>query len=424
MTESDERLDAQLRDYYAQLARQQAPDLTGRVMASADTRAARVRRWSAIGGGLAVAAAAAVLVVVALANHGTSPRTTPASSSTPQPNPTQSVAPTPAPAPVIPVGPPVQGFIPSDVTAVSAGQWWVLGYDGASCSSASCTRILHTTDGGQSFASIPVPPVAPAQNGQQTLRLRFADPGNGWVVSATGSVWVTHDGGSRWSQDGAAGSVTDLEASGGAVYAVRCVGSPVPAQSCTLERSPSNQDSWSLLPGSSGHGSLGRLNVNGAHLWVAIWSSAGGPGSLLASTDGGHHFSTQTACPSALGFANIYAVNSSVLWATCATGTEATAVRSVDGGQHFAAVGHPGIANFASIGGVSSTTAVIGAQALFRTGDGGKTYATVEDNQTQWSVVGFTTSSNGFVFDSETSTQRALWRTNDAGARWYRVRFP
>jgi photosystem II stability/assembly factor-like uncharacterized protein len=424
MTERDERLDAQLRDYYAQLARQPAPDLTGRVMASADTRAARVRRLSAIGGALAVAAAAAVLVVVALANHGTSPASTPASSSTPQPNPTTTPTTTPQPAPVIPVGPPVQGFIPSDVTAISAGQWWVVGYDGASCSSASCTRILHTTDGGQSFASLPVPPVAPASGGQQAVRLRFADPSNGWLVSATGSVWATHDGGSRWSQDGAAGSVTDLEASGGAVYAVRCVGSSVPAQSCTLERSPSDQDGWSLLPGSSGHGSLGRLNVNGAHVWAAIYSPAGGPGSLLASTDSGRHFGTQTACPSALGFANIYAVDASVLWVTCATGTEATTLRSVDGGQHFVGVGHPGIANFASIGGVSSTTAVIGAQALFRTADGGKTYGTVEDNQTQWSVVGFTTSVNGFVMDTQTSNQRALWRTNDAGAHWYRVQFP
>jgi photosystem II stability/assembly factor-like uncharacterized protein len=424
MSDNDDRLAAQLREYYAQLASQPAPDMTRQVMAAADTRAALVRRLIAVGGGLAVAAAAAAVVVLALVNHATPTRGTPATSPTPAPNPTQSVAPTPAPAPVIPVGPPVQGFIPSDVTAVSAGQWWVLGYDGPSCSSASCTRILHTTDGGHSFASIPVPPVAPAQGGQQAVRLRFADPSIGWVVSATGSVWATHDGGSRWSQDDAARSVTDLEASGGAVYAVRCVGSPVPAQSCTLERSPSNQDSWSLLPASSGHGSLGRLNVNGAHVWVAIYSPAGGPGSVLASTDSGQHFSTQTACPSALGFANIYAVDTSVLWATCATGTQATTLRSVDGGQHFVGVAHPGIANFASIGGVSSTTAVIGAQALFRTVDGGKTYGTVEDNQTQWSVVGFTTSNNGFVFDLEASGQRALWRTNDAGAHWYRVRFP
>ncbi len=218
--------------------------------------------------------------------------------------------------------------------------------------------------------------------------------------------------------------MTDLEASGAAVYAVRCVGSPAPAQSCTLERSPTNQDGWSLLSGSSGHGSLGRLNVNGGHVWVAIYSPAGGPGAVLASTDGGRHFGTQTACPSALGFANIYAVDSTVLWATCATGTEATTRRSIDGGQHFVGVGHPGIANFASIGGVSATTAVIGAQALFRTADGGKTYETVEDNQTPWSVVGFTTSSNGFVFDLGASGQRALWRTNDAGAHWYRVQFP
>jgi len=44
------------------------------------------------------------------------------------------------------------------VTAVSAGQWWVLGSDSAGCSGADCTRILHTQDAGQTFTSIPTPP--------------------------------------------------------------------------------------------------------------------------------------------------------------------------------------------------------------------------------------------------------------------------
>jgi photosystem II stability/assembly factor-like uncharacterized protein len=424
MPDNDDRLSGELQDYYRQMERQPAPDVVGRVMLAADIRATRLRRFAQIGGGLLAAAAVAAVIVVALANHRSPTGVTPGPAGSPTPSPTASTStPTAAPsntvAPVA-VGPAAHGFVPTDVTALSAGQWWVLGYNGPTCASASCTRILHTTDSGSTFASIPAPPVAPAQGSQQAVRLRFADPSDGWVVSAAGAVWATHDGGSHWTRDSSAGSVTDFEASGGAVYAVKCIGSSVPLQSCTLERSPTDQDSWSTLTASGGRGSLGRLNVNGAHVWVAIYSSGGGPGSLLASADAGQHFATQTACPSALGFANIYAVSSSVLWATCATGTQAFAFRSVDGGQHFTQVAAPSIANSASIAGVSETTAVIAAQALFRTSDGGQTFATVEDNQTQWAIVGFTTSTNGFAFDAQT----ALWRTNDAGAHWYRVQFP
>jgi photosystem II stability/assembly factor-like uncharacterized protein len=421
MPDQDDRLSTDLQDYYRRMAQQPAPDVTGRVMLSTDAHAARWRRFAAIGGGALAAGAVVAVVVLALANHHSPTGVAPAHSSTPLPTTTPATAPTPpATNPLMLAGPVAQGFVPTDVTAVSASQWWVLGYNGPSCSAASCTRILHTTDGGSTFISIPVPPIAPAHAGQQAPRLRFADAANGWAVSADAAVWATHDGGAHWLQDSGAGSVTDIEASSGSVYAIACAS----GTSCTLERSPAGQGNWSNLAGSGGRGKLGHLVVNGAHLWVAIASPGGGPGSLLASADGGQHFSTQTACSSALGFADPYAVSSSVLWATCATGTEASAWRSLDGGQHFAQVSAPPIANFASIAGVSSTTAVIGAQALLRTVDGGHTFAPVEDNQTEWTVVGFTTSVNGFAFDLQPAGGSALWRTNDAGAHWYQVRFP
>ncbi len=425
MPEQDDRLANELQDYYRQMTQQPAPDVLGRVMMSTDRRAARMRTWGAIGGGALAVAAVAGVVVIALVNHGAPSGVAPGHSSTPgatvAPTSTATAAPptnTVAPTQAAVVGPALHGFVPTDVSAISANQWWVLGYDGPTCSAPSCTRIAETSDGGHTFASIPTPPVAPASGSQQALRLRFADAANGWVVSASAVVWATHDGGAQWAQDSSAGSVTDLEATGGTVYALTCGGS-----NCAMERSSAGQDSWTTLPASAGHGQLSRLNVNGANLWVAIASPGGGPGTLLASTDGGGHFSTQTACPSALGFANLYAVSSSVLWATCATGTEASAYRSVDGGQHFSRVAAPPIANFATIAGVSSTTAVIGAQALLRTTNGGQTFTTVENNQTQWTIIGFTTSVNGFAFDLAGSGHSQLWRTNDAGAHWYMVQF-
>jgi photosystem II stability/assembly factor-like uncharacterized protein len=423
MSDQDERLQAELREYYRRLGQQPAPDFKARVLAAGDARARRRRLFAGVGGGALAAASVAVVVVVALANHN-QPVGPPSHSPGPaaSASPSSTAAPTASPtAPGVPVGPAVQGFVPADVTALSADEWWVLGFDSVSCSPASCARILHTTDGGHTFASIPAPPIALAQNGQQAVRLRFADPANAWVVSPHGIVWATHDGGAHWAQDGGAGSVTDLEASGGAVYAVTCVGT----QSCLVERSPAGQDSWTLLSSSAGHGNLNRLNVNGTHVWVAIESQAGGLGWLLASTDSGQSFTMQTACPGALGYANDYAVDANTLWATCATGTEASAFLSVDGGRQFTPVpAHTSLPNFASIAGVSSTTAVIGGQVLLRTTDGGQTFSTVENVQAEWTMVGFTTAANGFALAVPNSGQTQLWRTNDAGASWYQVQFP
>jgi photosystem II stability/assembly factor-like uncharacterized protein len=367
------------------------------------------------------------VIAVALVNHGSPPVVAPGHS----PTPGATVAPTPTATAVPPtntvpptqpglVGPAVRGFVPADATAISANEWWVLGYNGPTCSSASCTRILHTTDAGQSFSSIPAPPVAGAQGGQQTVRMRFADATDGWVVGATGVVWATHDGGAHWSEDSRAGSVTDLAASGRLVYAITCL-----AGNCTLETSPASQDSWAILPASSGHGPLSRLNVNGSHIWVILGGEDLTATSLLASTDGGQHFSPHLVCSISVSISSLYAVNSSVLWAVCATGTEARAYRSVDGGQHFAELpGPPMLPNSATVAGVSSTTAVI-TSPLQRTVDGGQIFVTVEDNQTQWTVVGFTTAVNGFAFDhTQPLGQLELWRTNDAGAHWYMVRFP
>jgi photosystem II stability/assembly factor-like uncharacterized protein len=431
MPEHDDRLAQELREYYRRLGEQPAPDLQQRVLAAGDTRARQRRLLGGmVGGGLA-AASVAVVVVVALANHNQpiGPSPGPGSSASPSASPSPTAAPT---APSVPVGPAVQGFVPADVTAISADEWWVLGYD-RSClvalpagpsmeaTAAGCTRIVHTTDGGHTFSSIPKPPVAVASGQRQPDRLRFADQFNGWVVSGLGVVWSTHDGGAHWIQDGGAGSVTDLEASGGAVYAVTCAG----ASGCTVERSPTGQDSWTTLGASAGHGGLNHLSVNGVHVWVAIESQAGGLGWLLASTDSGQNFTMQTACPSALGYANEYAVDSSTLWATCATGTEASAFQSLDGGQQFTQLaGTVMLPNSASIAGVSSTTAVIGGQVLLRTTDGGQTFATVENMQAQWTMVGFTTPANGFAFALTGSGQSELWRTDDAGAHWHQVRFP
>ena len=67
---------------------------------------------------------------------------------------------------------------------------------------------------------------------------------------------------------------------------------------------------------------------------------------------------------------------------------------------------------------------MIAGQGLQRTTDGGQSFATVQGGQAQWTIVGFTTSLNGFAFDNSGSGQSQLWRSDDAGAHWHQVQFP
>jgi photosystem II stability/assembly factor-like uncharacterized protein len=422
MPDRDDHLSADLEQYYRQLAQQPAPDVAGRVMMLADDRSARRRRFLALGGGLLAAGAIAAVVVLALANHsaptGVAPAQSPTAVATASPTP--SASPAPPTAPVV-AGPALQGFVPADVTAVSAAEWWVLGSNGSGCSSAGCTRIAHTTDGGRTFSSIPVPALSSGLGGTAPARLRFADPADGWLVSGAGELWSTHDGGAHWARPATSAPVSALEAFGGSVYAVVCNGG-----GCFLERSPTGQDSWSPLPASAGHGELAAaIAVNGSHLWVAVASPGGGPGSLLASADGGQSFSTQTVCPSALGFARVSAAGAGVLWATCATGTSAAVYRSVDGGGRFTAVPQPSpaISNASRPAAVSSNTALVDGGSLLRTSDAGKTYTVVADSGSRWSLVGFTTPVDGFALAVH-GTATSLWRSDDGGATWHQVMFP
>ena len=54
-------------------------------------------------------------------------------------------------------------------------------------------------------AVVPVPPAGPEGPGSPPLKVRFADPDDGWIFSslpgqAKVQAWSTHDGGRHWLQ--------------------------------------------------------------------------------------------------------------------------------------------------------------------------------------------------------------------------------
>ena len=70
MADHEDRLPAALREYYALLERQPAPDLTAEVLRATEARGARLRRWGPLAeAALSVAAVAAVVGVVVALQH-------------------------------------------------------------------------------------------------------------------------------------------------------------------------------------------------------------------------------------------------------------------------------------------------------------------------------------------------------------------
>ena len=89
------------------------------------------------------------------------------------------------------------------MTYVSPSEGWALGT--VACGANQCLRLLRTTNDGVSWSSVPVPPAGPEGPGSPPLKVRFADPDDGWIFSslpgqAKVQAWSTHDGGRHWLQ--------------------------------------------------------------------------------------------------------------------------------------------------------------------------------------------------------------------------------
>jgi photosystem II stability/assembly factor-like uncharacterized protein len=115
-----------------------------------------------------------------------------------------------------------------------------------------------------------------------------------------------------------------------------------------------------------------------------------------------------------------------VVWAHCATGTESATWRSTNSASSFQAVRGPSLPNSALFAAASSTTAVLGANTLYRTTDGGAHYAPVSGvSVTAWQYLGFTDATHGvaigYLGSSPTPDSERLYVTTDGGASYHLV---
>lgn len=329
------------------------------------------------------------------------------------------------------------GFDPLSFTAISPGQYWLLG--NADCSNPVCTSIVRTTDGGARFVGLPAPAAKVVVRGEDSAgaisTLRFANALDGYAfgTGAGASLWYTGNGAASWQRVDL-GDVLAFATGGGYAYALTAsCDSKGACNSLTLRRSPVDASAWSAMAVPVGTvNPLATMTVHGSSVWFSLTTSSTSLHQVLVtSTDAGSHMSTSTSpCYGGLG-GHLRAASSSVLWATCPSGMLAGAWRSTDGGASWSGAGtKPSMDNSALLAPAGATTAVVepGPDGqLLRTTDGGSSYTQVSAATPGywWSWMGFTTSAVGSALRvSQKQSARPgppieqLWRTYDGGVTW------
>lgn len=210
-------------------------------------------------------------------------------------------------------------FDPVSVSFISPNVGWTLGV--APCASqASCLALRATTNDGSSWhpVSLPAPLVASADRnldgkvaatyGAGALNVRFANRRDGWIfgtlpgpVPANGvdfiqykpSLWSTHDGGTVWNKlpvawIGRYGTIFDLEAAAGTVYAM----GENKSFHVTVRSSPVAFDQWRTstsvqlgLP-AGGAQPTGAFVLRGTSGWLVVGNDRGISGSARLSSSG------------------------------------------------------------------------------------------------------------------------------------------
>lgn len=402
-----------------------------------------------------VLAAAAAVVFVALAGvAGTlvlrGPGSTPVvggGSRSPQPvaSPSASVPPSASPsAAALPAGGPVPaGFQPLSVTGVGGGMEYLLG--SAACGAGGgCAALVRSTDGGQTWAGLPIPKnLTLARRGAigppavAVSDVRFADPKNGWLFG--GALYATHDGGATWTKLDPGGTVQALETNGSQAYAIvadcnvqgggcqnprilaaasvqgnrwteqpatRWAGSGSPAASM-------GRDYLSLGGGSGLAGVGGRLFALNGQTWrpVTVPGCGGRPWTGSAAASGRASFAIcGPAASGTLHFMTYQSVDGGVTWRSAGGSTSADLVS-------LAAASPSRLVLVASSGPGMLGTAVMST-------DGGRTWraATLPKLAGGWWYVGARSATDLVALPY--TPDGSIWTSKDGGTSWQAYRFP
>lgn len=423
-------------------------DLASRIIGAVDRQEAHmsssaVRRWAVP---LAAASAAALLIggvvigINAFNDGNDNAANPPAGVTTSQPAPpshaptTNHTATSPAPTKtatqptVVPVP---AGFLPNDLTWVSAAEGWAISKGGV---------VAHTTDGGATWAR--ASSIAGAVSG-----IRFANAHTGYAFGP--ALYTTTDGGVTWVRTVETRETLDVEIAGNSVLRTTSSGSGCPS-SCdvkVLSASVGSSD-WTdtHLPPTGGFGvtmsrhgntvavlSLGHI-AGGAQnarstLYVSAdaggqWSSRGEPCRQLKTPVNG-----TTEVDSLLASV----VDDGAIALLCeprgAATNEFVQLSTDTGNQWRFGAALTGGGPTQTLGGASSSLLLVSTDAFYRSTDGGMTWAEVGASHGPGSTagpakawwIGFENTSTGRVIAQDAAgdgPSNTIWTTHDGGQTW------
>lgn len=434
----------------------------------------RSRHWQSwmlpLASAAAVAVIAATVVGINQAGHvanrpdpippvasGTTPTQT-APTAAPSMTPTKAQTPdarATASVPIVSTAVGLRAFRVIDLSFVSQDEGWALGT--ADCLTGpvrSCAAMVHTTDGGLTWRSMPQPAGAnvplPDCADPCIHNIRFATPKIGYAFGPA-ALFMTTDGGLSWSrQSGGAQALETLDNNVIRVVTATPDCSP-PGCAYTVRTAGIGSANWRDVPltATSGGASTGvALSRTGQTAALAVFANQAGGAEhettkvYVSSNDGQSWTDRGEPCPQVGGGAGGNEVDSTAL--TTAEDGSITVLctpRGAQSGAAFTSTAASGTATFqpgnsgaftrvgaGNVSAIGAATAriIVAADAggAYRSVDGGMSYSRLADGSAtpvgaQW--IGFESATAGRALSEDGAT---IWTTRDAGLTWTRYTFP
>ncbi len=338
-------------------------------------------------------------------------------------------------------------FTPLTLTrANSSSVVYVVG--SVKCSYVLCLRLRRTTENGEHFTSVSLPPIAPNPESATGMlnKLVFANANVGYALIGGGYtdvgynppsiLYATFNGARTWHRETIAKGVGIIafEAAASEIYAVtaQCRGTTLPCRNYQMQRSSLAAKKWSsrAIPGYRYGLEINLFGAYGSRVWLDVTQS----GLIDTSLDDGVTFTEDAHGKlGSPGTCSLTAVSTKALWAECPTGMMVAFFYSHDAGAQWTTIP---TSSFAGTGGgsfdpVSVKLAYLDygssstSSELYRITDSGRELTKVGkiDCSTDLSIA-FTDRDHGLALCQKNgaTASEEIRRTSNGGASWQRVR--
>jgi hypothetical protein len=316
---------------------------------------------------------------------------------------------------------------------------FVVSTNNVNCSSQKCLKLEMTSDNGEHFTTLHLPPIAIARGSStgDLSELIFANEKDGYALlnNAKSFVWyTTSDGAQTWHRLRVASGeeVQQLIPTRGVLYAV--LAHCAKEYTCTdyqLARSSLTANRWTIesLPAT-----LSKNDYAFAAFGPNLWANRQGPqGPVLFTSHSAGQTFVESSAPASVSACELTPMSPKVLWAECPTGNLVSFFYSDNSGGHWTSVSRYA---FPGTGGgafdpVSSSLAFLDfgpytsrSKDFYAVTDSGhKVTAIANLSCANMSGLVFSNARSGLAICQKTglAVSTHLIRTSDGGRNWTRV---